>query len=86
MQHELINLHLTNDIWKINELSGLTPEAEEAREKIHKIYERLTKILDKQKQRKEEKNSHRKLDVESTRLRVEGGGLEHQNKFQLKSQ
>jgi|LauGreDrversion2_3_1035106.scaffolds.fasta_scaffold693408_1 hypothetical protein len=37
-------------------------------------------------QRKEEKNSHRKLDVESTRLRVEGGGLEHQNKFQLKSQ
>lgn len=56
MQHELINLHLTNDIWKINELSGLTPEAEEAREKIHKIYERLTKILNKQKQRKEEKN------------------------------
>jgi len=56
MQHALINLHLTNEIWKINELSGLTPEAEEAREKIDKIYERLTKILNKQKQRKEEKN------------------------------
>ena len=56
MQHELINLHLTNDIWKINELSGLTPEAEVAREKIYKIYERLTKILNKQKERKEEKN------------------------------
>ena len=56
MQHELINLHLTNEIWKINELSGLTPEAEKAREKIDKIYERLTKILNKQKQRKEEKN------------------------------
>ena len=56
MQHELINLHLTNDVWKVNELTGLTPEAEVAREKIYKVYERLTKVLNRQKERIKEKN------------------------------
>lgn len=50
-----VNEHLIYDIWKVDQLTNLTPEAEKAREELFSFMEKSIRIMEKQKEREARK-------------------------------